>query len=439
MNDADPAAPSEQPTPPAGGEQAHTQTQTQTQTQTPPPPQAQATGPQVTRDEVKDLGRLRRSVTDRHIAGVAGGIARHLDVDAIIVRVALVVSVFFGGAGFLLYVGAWILVPEEGTDDEPLGLDRRSRSVALAGLGVLALLAAVGDWAGAFWFPWPVAVVAAIAVWFLHRKEKSPGRQRTGYGYPEPTFTGAPTEPATSYAETSYPDASYPEGTVSTSTYAYEPVGDPQWQQYSRPSRRPRNPRKRGPKLFLFTVALIALSEGVLGVVDLAGVRVVDSAYPALALGITAAMLILGAFWGRAGGLIALGLVAALATAATTAGNRFDQEDRSFAPTSAGDVRDQYDFGGGRFTLDLSGIDDVDALDGRDIAIDGVGGRVEVIVPDGMDVEVRTQVVGGESRVFDRRSEGFDITQNGFLDGGGTDMSINIDLVAGEIIVREAA
>ena len=40
--------------------------------------------------------------------------------------------------------------------------------------------------------------------------------------------------------------------------------------------------------LFFFTVALIALAEGVLGVVDLAGGPVVDSAYPALALGITA-------------------------------------------------------------------------------------------------------------------------------------------------------
>ena len=90
---------------------------------------------------MKDLGRLRRSVTDRHVAGVAGGLARHLDVDAIIIRVALVVAVFFGGAGLLLYVAAWILVPEEGTADEPLGLDQRSRTIALAGVGVLALLA----------------------------------------------------------------------------------------------------------------------------------------------------------------------------------------------------------------------------------------------------------------------------------------------------------
>ena len=388
MNDADPAATSEQPT----------------QTQDPAP--APTTGPRVSRDEMKDLGRLRRSVTDRHIAGVAGGIARHLDIDAIIVRVALVVGVFFGGAGLLLYVGAWLLVPEEGTDDEPLGLDRRSRSIAIVGVGILALLAAVGDWAGASWFPWPVAIVAALVVWFLHRKDRNASRPQTGYGYAEPTYTEAYAHP----------------------TYAREP-------------RRPRNPRKRGPRLFLFTVALIALAEGVLGVVDLAGGSVVDSAYPALALGITAAMLVLGSFWGRAGGLIALGLVAAIATAGATIGNNIDEEDRSYAPTSAGEVQEQYDFGGGRFTLDLSDVTDVEALDGRDIAIDGVGGRVEVIVPDGMDVDVTTQVVGGDSRVFDQRSDGFDITQNGFLDGGDgvPDMSITIDLVAGEIIVREAA
>ena len=61
------------------------------------------------------------------MAGVAGGLARHLDIDPIIVRVALVVLVFFGGSGLLLYAAGWLLVPEEGTNDQPLGLDERSR------------------------------------------------------------------------------------------------------------------------------------------------------------------------------------------------------------------------------------------------------------------------------------------------------------------------
>ncbi len=381
-----------------------------TEQPTPPP-----SGPRVTRDEMKDLGRLRRSVTDRHIAGVAGGIARHLDVDPIIVRVALVVAVFFGGAGLLAYVGAWILVPEEGTQDEPLGLDERSRTLALGGVGVLALLCAVGDWAGAFWFPWPLAIVAAIIVWFLNRKEKrSP---RGGYGYVAPPVTDDRSAGTGEYA------------------YAAEPPTS-----YARPAR-PRNPRKRGPVLFFFTLALVALAEGVLGVVDLAGAPVADSAYPALALGIIALMLIVGSFWGRAGGLIAIGLVAALATAGATLDSHFPEDRFDYSPTSASQVEDVYDFDGGELTLDLSGISDVDALDGRDITIDGFGGRVEVIVPDGMDVSVETQVVGGDIRVFDRRQDGFDVTVNDSLDGGDEvpDMSIAIDLAFGEIIVREAA
>jgi phage shock protein PspC (stress-responsive transcriptional regulator) len=409
MDNASPATDAEQPLP---GQPSSSQ-----------PP----SGPRVTRDEMKDLGRLRRSVTDRHIAGVAGGIARHLDIDPIIVRVALVVGVFFGGAGLLLYVAGWILVPEEGTDDEPLGLDRRSRTIALGGVGVLALIAALGDWAGAFWFPWPLAILAALAVWFLHRQ-----------GGGSQTATGTAPE---SYGET-HAEAYGPAYGAAYGP-SYGPSYDPgAWDGsgYARPPR-PRNPRRRGPILFFFTLALIALAEGVLGVVDVAGVDVTDSAYPALALGITALMLVVGSVWGRAGGLIALGLVAALVTAGSTAGSRVGEEGRYYAPTSAGEVREAYEFGGGRFTLDLSDVSDVDSLDGREISVDGVGGQVEVIVPDGMDVSVQAQVVGGDVRVFDRRTDGFDVSLDHFLDGGDDvpDMSISIDLVAGEVIVREAA
>ena len=176
---------------------------------TPPP-----SGPRVTRDEIKDLGRLRRSVTDRHVAGVAGGLARHLDVDAIIIRVALVVAVFFGGAGLLLYVAAWILVPEEGTADEPLGLDQRSRTIALAGVGVLALIAALGDWAGAFWFPWPLAIGAALVVWFLHRKEQrtpAPGDGAAPPAYDDQLVPVDTADPMSGYA-TTY-DPAYAPGT----------------------------------------------------------------------------------------------------------------------------------------------------------------------------------------------------------------------------------
>ena len=382
-----------------------------------PLPPVGGPGPRVSRDEMKDLGRLRRSVTDRRIGGVAGGLARHLDVDPIILRVTFVVGVFFGGAGLLAYIGAWALVPEEGTDDEPLGLDRRSRTIALAGVGILALLCAVGDWAGAFWFPWPLAVVGAVVLWFMHRKERS--------GAPVPYSTAAPA----SYVSTSQVDYSTP-----AVDYAMPPA------DYAR-ARQPRHPRKRGPILFFFTLALIALAEGVLGVIDLAGAEFADSSYPALALAIITVMLLVGAFWGRAGGLIALGVIAALATAVASLDSQFPDDIVTYAPTSASEVQETYELGGGDLVVDLSGISDVDALDGRTVSIDSVGGEVEVIVPDGMDVDVQTEVVVGDSRVFDQRMGGFDVQLDGVLDGGAgaPDMTITIDLVAGEILVRDAA
>lgn len=61
-------------------------------------------------DKVK---KLRRSRTDRMVAGVCGGVAEMLGVDAALVRILLVAATLFGvGTGAILYLIAWILVPE---------------------------------------------------------------------------------------------------------------------------------------------------------------------------------------------------------------------------------------------------------------------------------------------------------------------------------------
>jgi phage shock protein C len=59
---------------------------------------------------------LRRSTDDRMLAGVAGGLARYLDVDATLVRIAFVVLTVMGGAGVPLYLASWLLIPEDGAD-----------------------------------------------------------------------------------------------------------------------------------------------------------------------------------------------------------------------------------------------------------------------------------------------------------------------------------
>ncbi len=72
-------------------------------TATPPPPRP---GPR----------RLTRSRTDQVIGGVAGGLGAYLDVDPVLIRIAWVALVLFGGTGILLYILAWVIIPEEDVD-----------------------------------------------------------------------------------------------------------------------------------------------------------------------------------------------------------------------------------------------------------------------------------------------------------------------------------
>ena len=56
---------------------------------------------------------LKRSESNRVIAGVAGGIAQRLGVNSTLVRLAWVVSVLFGGFGILAYLVLWVVLPKE--------------------------------------------------------------------------------------------------------------------------------------------------------------------------------------------------------------------------------------------------------------------------------------------------------------------------------------
>jgi phage shock protein C len=55
--------------------------------------------------------RLYKSRSDRRIAGVCGGIAEYFNVDPIIIRL-LAAALLFTGPGLILYIIAWIIIPE---------------------------------------------------------------------------------------------------------------------------------------------------------------------------------------------------------------------------------------------------------------------------------------------------------------------------------------
>jgi len=65
-------------------------------------------------DATAQVKKLRRSRSDKMLAGVCGGVAKMIGVDAAIIRIILVAATLLGfGTGAVLYVAAWILMPEE--------------------------------------------------------------------------------------------------------------------------------------------------------------------------------------------------------------------------------------------------------------------------------------------------------------------------------------
>jgi phage shock protein C len=86
--------------------------------QAPPPPETQeAQEAQEAPPPAEPRPVLRRSRDDRVIGGVCGGLGRYFGIDPVILRIAFVLLLLAGGAGLLLYVIAWIAIPEERPGD----------------------------------------------------------------------------------------------------------------------------------------------------------------------------------------------------------------------------------------------------------------------------------------------------------------------------------
>ena len=74
--------------------------------------------------------RLLRIRQGRIVAGVCAGLGAYLGVDVNLVRLAFGVFTVFYGLGILLYLIAWLILPEEGEDGsivESIASKRSSR------------------------------------------------------------------------------------------------------------------------------------------------------------------------------------------------------------------------------------------------------------------------------------------------------------------------
>ena len=129
--------------------------------------------------------QLRRSKTDRMVAGVCGGLSDYLQIDPVLVRLAFVILLFASGIGVPIYLILWIVMPEadgESSTDrtettETVTADRRlgrpiTVGIALLLLGFYFLFSEFGwlNWISSGVF-WPLVIIAFGAYLILRQRQ----------------------------------------------------------------------------------------------------------------------------------------------------------------------------------------------------------------------------------------------------------------------------
>ena len=402
-----------------------------------------------------DYRTLRRSAHDRKVAGVAGGLARHLDVDPLLVRVLFVVLAFFGGSGLLLYAVLWLLVPDERDGHTVVPSDDSTRNVlvivALVVATLIALTTGVGGDSGGVWFV-SVVAIGALAVYLLRQNRREHhGAHATHGGAPAATWTAeasGATYPVTTAPTGLGPTAMGPTGSTWTGSgwSSERPYGTPpgggSWAPP--PAYPPARRRRRGPLLFMPTLALVALGAGVLGLLDTQGTAVPDAAYAALALATVGVMLVVGSVFGRAGGLVLIGLVAlgALGVTAVAEPSYSGSRDVSVRPTSTGDLQASYSVPAGRVEIDLTGVTEPSALAGRSLEVDVNAGEIVVIVPPEVAIDLEAAIEYGgaidtpDGRTTDGWGNSVERTYPAETGSGGAPLELDLEAGFGHIDVR---
>jgi len=68
------------------------------------------------------IKKLHMSVNDKMIAGVCGGLAETFGIDALLLRVAFIILIFFNGIGLIAYLILMLVLPK-GEPERPVEID----------------------------------------------------------------------------------------------------------------------------------------------------------------------------------------------------------------------------------------------------------------------------------------------------------------------------
>jgi len=393
------------------------------------------------------------------ISGLCGGLGRQFGIDPLVFRIAFVVMALAGGTGIILYLVGWALVPDDqgrsfGADWLP-GKDRSHKllAAALAGGGVLLLLDRITNGDGDN-FPLGLVLIGVGAAVLWSRR----GGQAVTPAPPPPPPPGAAADaPADAPAETAAETAAdvgddttdqvtsdettpLPAGSSASSSEATvrvtPPVYRPREPAPPRPPRPPKAPRPRSA-LVAVTLSLLAILAGVMA---LAGADVVTGL--ALALFLVAGAMIVGAWLGRARGLIPIAILLGFALFVA---NLIDVPlqggagDRLFVPASVAELRSPYRLSAGELRIDLRHVD----FAGRTVPVVAslAAGDIVVTVPAGVAVAVDAHVGAGDLLVFGRDWSGIGIderVERAGAEGVGR-LELDVKVGLGQLEVRRAA
>jgi predicted membrane protein len=166
------------------------------------------------------------------------------------------------------------------------------------------------------------------------------------------------------------------------------------------------------------TISLVLLAVGVIGLLDLSGVRVAGGVYLAVPLVIVGAALVIGTWYGRARWLIVLGVVLAVALGITAAAENVTSRRQSvtWQPASVSQLEQNYSIDVGDAVLNLS---NVDFSAGRyTVTAESNVGNVTVIVPPTVDVRADVRVDVGNADVFGSHWAGIGQSRRTVVDDG---------------------
>jgi hypothetical protein len=154
--------------------------------------------------------------------------------------------------------------------------------------------------------------------------------------------------------------------------------------------------------------------------------------------------LLVGTWWGRAWGLIPVGLLAvplvALAALAGPVPVKGGVADRLFQPTTAADVRPSYRLAGGELILDLSRVRFGPGA--PPVRASVAGGRLLVVVPDEVAARVRGRVGVGSLDLLGHQDAGSQVDSTvgeppaKAPARGATAPTVDLDLMAGYGVIE---